>query len=104
MVIDADPSLLELYDIILTSEGYEVHLGRADAGIYDQVWAVMPDAIILDTHLPAPLSSAQMLALLTDDARVRDIPILLSSTQRRLLRDQGDGACPTLGCGAGEAL
>ena len=94
MAIDAAPEILDLYDQVLTAEGYEVHLCPAGAGTYAQVCALMPDAIILDTHLPAPLSSAQMLALLTDDARMRHIPIILSSTQRRLLQEPNDGHTP----------
>lgn len=48
LAVDDDPSILELIQILLESEGHEVVASASGVGIAEQVRTVQPDLVLLD--------------------------------------------------------
>src|SRR5262245_1380969 len=48
LAVDDDPSILELIQILLESEGHEVVARSSGVGIVEQVRSVRPDLVLLD--------------------------------------------------------
>lgn len=82
MVIDDEPAVHRLLQIILGDEGYDiVGLGVSeDAGI--SVSSGKPDIIILDIMMPE-LDGFEILDMLKSDEETRDIPVIILSARNR---------------------
>jgi CheY-like chemotaxis protein len=76
LVIDDEPDVLLLCRVNLQFAGHEVLEAQdGEHGIADAV-AERPDAIVLDLMLPN-LDGYQVLRVLRDDERTRDLPVLI---------------------------
>lgn len=79
LVIDDDQPLLELYESILTDDGYEVMLSQ---DVFDDVTSIEhthPDLIILDFIFGWEAQGLQMLEALKRHAPTASIPIIVST-------------------------
>ena len=96
LVVDDDPSFLELMQSLLTSEGYEVATCRESQAALQKVATFRPQVITLDLRMPEP-SGWQLLETLKRDPETSDIPIIvvsaagaeLAETRERLRRYEG---------------
>jgi DNA-binding response OmpR family regulator len=83
LVIDDEPDVLLLCRVNLEYAGHEVLEAQdGEHGIADAV-AQLPDAIVLDLMLPN-LDGYQVLRELREDARTRDLPVLILTAKVQL--------------------
>jgi DNA-binding response OmpR family regulator len=87
MVIDDSKEILELIEMILTEEGYEVAL--YSFGIHDlvEVKRVSPDLIILDYLIGQEEDGWNLLQKLKLDRATAGIPVIICSAAAKQLRE-----------------
>lgn len=98
LVVDDDPSFLDLMQALLTGEGYEVATCRQSQAALHQVETFHPQVITLDLRMPEP-SGWQVLETLKHDPATSDIPVIvvsaagaeLAETRERLRGYEGRG-------------
>jgi DNA-binding response OmpR family regulator len=76
LVIEDDPSLLELFEVILLDEGYDVKLCVFSNESLDAVRGFCPDLIILDIVMPG-MSGLDILHQLESDGDTSAIPVVI---------------------------
>jgi two-component system, OmpR family, alkaline phosphatase synthesis response regulator PhoP len=87
LVIDDDPHILELIQIILESEGHEAVLLSSGEGATDRARAERPDLILLDIVMRAH-HGMEVLAELR--AATPDVPVVLLSGAVHQVEDMPD--------------
>jgi DNA-binding response OmpR family regulator len=90
VVINDSPELLELAEMLLRDEAYDVKVGLHGSGALELIRVTMPDAIVLDIRLP-DVSGWDILQSLKLDPRTASIPVLVCSAavqELRALEDQ----------------
>lgn len=87
MVINDTKEILELFEELLTEEGYEVVLYSYAFHDLDEVKQVRPDLIILDYVIGDEKVGWQLLQKLKMDRETARIPILICSGAVRRLRE-----------------
>jgi len=96
LIIEDDPSSLELYDLILRAFGYDTSLARNGEEGLAQASSSRPDLILCDIRLPG-LDGVEVMKRIKADPSLRQIPIvaltIFSSTghRERLLAAGFDG-------------
>jgi CheY-like chemotaxis protein len=78
LIIEDDSSVAELYASKLRRGGYEVDVARDGVSGFDLASSLLPDAIILDIHLPR-LSGLAALAVLRKDEATSGLPVVVLS-------------------------
>ena len=78
LVVDDEPTIRELAVELLTSAGYNVLTARDGEEALRLVYDEHPDLILLDLMVPKK-TGFQVVREIREDARVRDIPILILS-------------------------
>lgn len=58
LVLEKNKDILELIEIVLTDEGYEVDLISSDQEVFSHIKDFHPDAILLDIIRPTPEGTA----------------------------------------------
>jgi putative two-component system response regulator len=86
VVIDDTTEILDLIDVVLTDEGFEVILCRDAAGALDTVAAERPSLIIADLRM-AGVERWELVDALTADARTGGTPIIVCSGAAAELKD-----------------
>ena len=86
LVIDDDASILDLFEALLSEEGYEVSLCRDSATAYRRLGESEPAAIILDLHLETPRDGLQILEFLIEDPYLRQVPVIVCSGASRYVQ------------------
>ena len=86
VVINDSPELLELAEVLLREEEFEVKVGLMGAGALDLIRSTMPDLVILDVRLP-DVSGWDILQALKLDPRTVSMPVLVCSAAVQELRD-----------------
>ncbi|MBL8094023.1 MAG: response regulator [Anaerolineales bacterium] len=76
MVIDDDPSIRRLIELILRHEGYRLSLLGSAVGILERARADRPELIITDLMMPQ-LNGLQLLHVLKAEPDLADIPVIL---------------------------
>ena len=76
LCVDDDPSLLCLYQVELSDEGYEVILAQDGKQAMEKFEEEKPQAIIMDIRMPAMDGIETMNAILGRD---RQIPVILNT-------------------------
>lgn len=76
LIIEDDGDLQQLLSLALYREGYETHYSFNGQEGYDKVLSLHPDLILLDLMLPV-LNGMEVLRLLSTNASVRDIPVIV---------------------------
>lgn len=88
MVIDDEPAVHRLLQIILEDDGYDIVGIESHEGTRDTVSKGRPDLIILDIMMPE-LSGFDVLHILKTDEETRDIPVvILTASNRREDREK----------------
>jgi len=76
LMIDDEQSLLEIVDILLTSNGYSVQTALDGELGLNMAKNSIPDVIILDVMMPK-MSGYMVARLLSEDPYLKDVPIIL---------------------------
>ncbi len=76
VVIDDDPSIRRLIELILRHEGHRLSLYGTAMDIFDRARADRPDLIITDLMMPQ-LNGLQLLHALKAEPDLADIPVIL---------------------------
>ena len=84
MVINSEPDFLTVVAELLEEEGYEVSTSQIDQLPYGLILAEQPAVIMLDI-VHGRQESWDLLEVLDDDERTRDIPLLITSTDEALI-------------------
>jgi DNA-binding response OmpR family regulator len=79
LVLEKNRDILELIDIILTQEGYEVDLISSDKDIFDHIENFRPDIILLDIIHPTIEGTAICTAIKSGKDTCH-IPVIVLST------------------------
>lgn len=93
MLVDDDPTYLELLSLYLTNDGWEVAAFSSGREALGQVRRIRPDLILLDMEMP-DLSGFDLARLLKQDPKSRNIPILATAA----LSPPRAGECLAAGC------
>lgn len=80
LVIDDEPSMHQLLQIILEEEGFLVVEPGESEGTSQYVAGGKPDVIILDIMMPE-VNGFDILRMLKDDGETRDIPVIILSVR-----------------------
>jgi two-component system cell cycle response regulator DivK len=79
-----------MYAVGLTSLGFETIVIAGDADAYPRIWTMHPDVIVMEVALPET-DGWRLLHLLKQDARTRDIPVVvLTAATRPLVRTRAE--------------
>jgi twitching motility two-component system response regulator PilH len=76
VIADDSPTLRRILTSVLTKEGFEVVVAEDGVAAVQQVFANMPDAVVLDVQMPR-VSGYVAARLLKDDWQTADIPVIL---------------------------
>jgi twitching motility two-component system response regulator PilH len=76
VIADDSPTLRRILTSVLTKEGFEVVVAEDGVSAVQQVFANMPDAVVLDVQMPR-VSGYVAARLLKDDWQTADIPVIL---------------------------
>ncbi|HVV76286.1 MAG TPA: response regulator [Mycobacteriales bacterium] len=76
VIADDSPTLRRILTSVLTKEGFEVVVADDGVSAVQQVFATMPDAVVLDVQMPR-VSGYVAARLLKDDWQTADIPVIL---------------------------
>lgn len=85
VVVNDSPELLELAELLLTDEDYDVKVALAGRGALDLIRTTRPDLIVLDIRLP-DISGWDILQALKLDPNTSSIPVLVCSAAVQELR------------------
>jgi CheY-like chemotaxis protein len=80
LVVNDTPEILDLFQLLLSDEGFRVTLDRFTvemAEMHSRVKTMKPDIIVLDYLIGREDSGWQFLQLLKMDRETRDIPIVI---------------------------
>jgi DNA-binding response OmpR family regulator len=86
VVVNDSPDLLELAEILLRDEDFDVKVALMGARALDLIRTTMPDLVILDVRLP-DVSGWDILQTLKLNERTASIPVLVCSAAVQELRD-----------------
>jgi DNA-binding response OmpR family regulator len=75
-VIEDDPKLSTIYDIVLQQAGYVTEIIRRGDEARTRLSNATPDLILLDVHLPY-VSGAELLQQIRADSRTAYIPVIV---------------------------
>jgi len=76
LIVDDEESILEVVSLILSMEGFKVLTAKEGSLGLDMAKKHVPDAIILDIHMPR-MNGYMFTTMLSQDDRLKDIPIML---------------------------
>ena len=80
LCVDNDPSLLSLYQLELSDEGYEVILARDGKEALMKIEEESPDLAVLDVCMPAKDGIETLVAIL---GKKRHVPVILNTAFRQ---------------------
>src|SRR6266571_1803859 len=78
LIVEDDSRAAQLYTSELRREGYEVDVARDGVSGFELAGSLLPDAIILDMHLPR-LSGLAALAVLRQQKATSSVPVIVLS-------------------------
>jgi CheY-like chemotaxis protein len=84
VVVNSEPEFLMVVRELLEAEGYDVSTMHVDESPFDTIIAVDPAVIVLDFAYEKP-DAWNLLARLDEDARTRNIPLVMTSTDELIL-------------------
>jgi DNA-binding response OmpR family regulator len=88
VVVNDSPELLELAEILLSEEDFDVKVALSGAGAMRLIRDTLPDLVILDVRMP-DVSGWDILQALKLDQRTAGIPVLVCSAAVQELRELG---------------
>jgi len=78
VVCDDDEGILDLVEMILSEEGYQVIPEINSLNVTGVISREQPDLVVLDLWMPV-LSGDQVLRSLRNDSRTKDLPVMVIS-------------------------
>jgi CheY-like chemotaxis protein len=96
MVIDNTQDILDLFEQLLTEEGYRVSLHYYNGRDLEEVKQLMPDLIISDHSLNEQEAGWQFLQKLKMDRQTQNILVIVCTAAREVAEDR-DGRLARLG-------
>jgi signal transduction histidine kinase/CheY-like chemotaxis protein len=78
LVIDDDPSVLDLMDRSLRRDGYEVSVAATGQAGLDLLRALRPDVVVLDVMMPG-MDGWAVLAEIKNDPAIQDTPVIMAT-------------------------
>ena len=90
MVINHTQAVLEMFDDLLSNEGYQVFLGTFGAGDMQAVEHIMPDLLILDYVAGWERSGWHLLQTLHQTNSTSSIPVIICTTAIQLSNEIKD--------------
>ncbi|MGI8854413.1 MAG: response regulator [Thermomicrobiales bacterium] len=96
-IINNESAIVRLLSDLLQAEGYTTTLWAGSTDAHAMVRDELPDLIILDISIDAPMSGLVVLDLLKLDPATTEIPVIACSTNLALLREQ-EGRLRELNC------
>ena len=92
MVINDSREILELFEVILTAEGYRVSLHSYNTRDLQEVKEVKPDLVISDHLVTQEQAGWNFLQKIRMDRETAKIPIIICTTNHKLVNDiEGKG-------------
>ncbi len=88
LVIDDDQSLLELYQMLLEAEGYQVTTSRVAYEQVSDVENLRPDLILMDMKLGNQESGFLLVQKLRLYRPTKDIPLIICTAAVQTVREQ----------------
>jgi CheY-like chemotaxis protein len=87
LIVDDYADALDIWELYLTSKGYQVTTAKDGASALREARAISPDLIVLDLELPGT-SGIEVARELRRDPRTQHIPLIAATglSQDRLLR------------------
>lgn len=82
VVIEDNPDISEIMDIILREDGYEV-ISSEDGSIAEQFNEIKPDLVLMDELLPGKRGS-EWCKIIKSNVQTKHIPVILVSTMPNL--------------------
>lgn len=89
LLVDDDPTLLEIYTEALREQGCEVATARDGEMALALAQALPPDLILTDVAMPG-MNGLELCRQLRADERLRDIPRIVHSSMERLASLSGE--------------
>ncbi len=83
LVVEKNPSIIEVINIVLTEEGYDVRLSKTENGILDEIITYQPDAILLDIIFPSE-EGTELCRAIKATENIKDIPVIVLSTYNKI--------------------
>ena len=84
LVIDDDPDILEILDIIFKQEGYEVILS-ASGEAADHLAEISPDLVLLDIRISGTGNAgADICARIKSSPETKDLPVYMFSAEDKI--------------------
>jgi len=80
LVVDDDPDFVDLTDMILTKEGYEVFSAANGHQALQAIKSERPDLVLLDVMMATPLEGVSVARKMSGDPTLKDIPIIMISS------------------------
>lgn len=78
IIVEDDPSTLELLEALLTRAGYQTRTARDSATFVETLKQLpLPDLVILDVELPGNVSGFAILAKIREHPVIRDLPVII---------------------------
>jgi DNA-binding response OmpR family regulator len=93
LVVDNDLLLLEIFTEALSLIGYETIACSNDAQGIDELHKLTPALLVLGPG-PSGLPGRDVLQVIGDDPRLRELPVLICSTSPRRFEDPPVRHCP----------
>jgi two-component system response regulator VicR len=86
LIIDDDPDILEVLDVILGEEGYDVKLSKTGEEV-EYLQIICPDLVLLDIRISgSPKSGAELCSKIKSDPATKGIPVILVSSEQDIAK------------------
>lgn len=85
VVIENAPEFLDLMHDVLTEYGYQPVTWSVSDGAFEMILQEQPDLVILDVRLEHPKAGQMVLGLMRLDPVTKRIPVIVCTTDPRLL-------------------
>jgi len=80
LVVDDDPDFVDLTDMILKKEGYEVFSAANGHQALQAMKSERPDLVLLDVMMATPLEGVSVARKMSGDPTLKDVPIIMISS------------------------
>lgn len=84
MIVEDDAKSIQLLQLILVTEGYDVQIARDGRRALTMIEEQPPDLILLDLMLPG-MDGFELLQQMRSDARLADVPVVVVSAKAQRL-------------------
>jgi len=84
LIVDDDPTIVQMLTDILTDEGYEVASATQSLRAFDRAKETQPDLILMDIMMPY-LDGLDQIKLFSLDDDLKDVPIIVITAKAHAL-------------------